>query len=562
MQAAQEVNFYMRTPIDAVSFSAVTMNDMLDRGAQSEEVGKYLINETAIYASIINENNTGIYAYYKGDYLDGSGWTPPDDYEPKKRPWYTEAKKADGNIVLVQPYLNLQTFTMMMSVSQLLKDKESVVSMDIFLDSVQERIMSLKKDNPAVISAVVIDKYGFVVAHSDEKYIGSELYKYGTNEMLIVGNKALNQNEKSIETKINGKNCTVFVENINEDWKSILILDNSKMYRSLLQIYMFTSIVILLATGAMLIALINVSRKYKEADVLSKEMQAIAKIYHSVVKIDLKKDTMQIKRKNSDIIRLLEGDMTNFKARSAQIGEMMAIEQSKEMVKNFTDASTFEERFKNTNSMALEFMDSKAHWIRLRFIVVDRDDDGKLHHLFMVIESIDEDRRQQERLRKLSETDMMTGIRNRGSGESLIKKAMAEGTKGMFCLLDADKFKSINDTYGHSVGDKVIIAIASCLQKTFRDSDIVFRLGGDEFAVFSDGVVTEEIGNRIMDRLFKSINSIDIPELEGKKIEISVGASFYPATKEDTFEALYKRADSGTYESKKKCGNIVTFKES
>ncbi|MBQ3826091.1 MAG: GGDEF domain-containing protein, partial [Spirochaetaceae bacterium] len=141
-----------------------------------------------------------------------------------------------------------------------------------------------------------------------------------------------------------------------------------------------------------------------------------------------------------------------------------------------------------------------------------------------------------------------------------VKKAMAEGRKGMFCLLDADKFKSINDTFGHSVGDKVIIAIAKCMEKTFRGSDIVFRLGGDEFAAFSEGVASKDIGEKIVARLFENIDKIDIPELQGRKISLSVGASFYPATREDSFEAMYKRADRGTYESKKQTGNALTFR--
>ncbi len=52
-----------------------------------------------------------------------------------------------------------------------------------------------------------------------------------------------------------------------------------------------------------------------------------------------------------------------------------------------------------------------------------------------------------------------------------------------------DKFKSINDTYGHAVGDKVIIAIADTLRKSCRDDDVVLRLGGDEFAVFIPGML-------------------------------------------------------------------------
>ena len=224
------------------------------------------------------------------------------------------------------------------------------------------------------------------------------------------------------------------------------------------------------------------------------------------------------------------------------------------------DTGTLEERLSGVNSISQEFMDDKNRWIRLRFIKIDSDENGMLYHILLVFESIDEDRKRQEKLRRLSETDMMTGIRNRGSGETMIRKAMAEGHCGMFCLMDADKFKSINDTYGHSVGDKVIVAIADSLKKTFRDSDIVFRLGGDEFAVFSEGVISEEIGSRIMERLFKNIARIEIPELGERKIELSIGASFYPATKEDSFEALYKRADSGTYESKKIEGSKVTFR--
>ena len=64
-----------------------------------------------------------------------------------------------------------------------------------------------------------------------------------------------------------------------------------------------------------------------------------------------------------------------------------------------------------------------------------------------------------------------------------------ERKAGLLCLIDCDKFKSINDTYGHAVGDKVLIAIAETLQKVCRDKDVIFRLGGDEFAIFMPGIV-------------------------------------------------------------------------
>ena len=130
---------------------------------------------------------------------------------------------------------------------------------------------------------------------------------------------------------------------------------------------------------------------------------------------------------------------------------------------------------------------------------------------------------------------------------------------GVFLLLDADKFKSVNDTHGHSVGDKVIIGIASCLEKTFRESDVVFRLGGDEFAVFAAGLTDKTCATRVIDRLFRNVEAMDIPELPDRRVTVSIGAAFYLADRNVSFEALYERADSGTYESKKQAGNAVTF---
>lgn len=557
IRAAQQVNYYLKMPMDAVAFSAVKLNDMMERKVPVREAAEYLINETAIYSSIINENNTGVYSYYQGEYLDGSGWIPPEDYQPKMRPWYTEAVKGQGETVLVQPFLNLQTNTMMMSVSQLLEDSESVVSMDIFLDSVQTMMEKVAQDKTIRV-AMVMDSNAFVLAHSDREIVGV-MFEELTPVQKILQKKIFQENQRQFLIRDDNKNFTVFAESVNSDWHAIFILDNSRLYHSLLTIYIFSGLVILSIMTVILILFIRISRKYEEAEALTREVQAVADIYTSVIMINLKKDTFTYIRGNPEKDRILDGDFSNFHSRSVQIGDKISAEQSKDLMKNFMNPETLEERFKGVNSLSQEFMAKNEQWMRIRFIVIDRDDDGYLHHIMMAFESIDEDRKRQEKLRRLSETDMMTGIRNRGSGEYYVRKAMAEGRTGMFCLMDADKFKSINDTFGHSVGDKVIIAIADCLKKTFRESDIIFRLGGDEFAVFSEGVTSEEIGNSIFNRLFKHIDKVEIPELDGRKIEVSVGAVFYPATKEDSFEAMYQRADRGTYKSKEFSGNKVTF---
>ena len=77
---------------------------------------------------------------------------------------------------------------------------------------------------------------------------------------------------------------------------------------------------------------------------------------------------------------------------------------------------------------------------------------------------------------------------------------ISKGTKGLFVLMDVDDFKTVNDNYGHDVGDLVIIAVADALKNTFRDIDVVFRLGGDEFAVYIPGVTDDDARDYLVER--------------------------------------------------------------
>ncbi|MBQ4378585.1 MAG: diguanylate cyclase [Treponema sp.] len=542
VQSAAQVNFYLKTPLDAVNFSSVTLNHMLANGTSHEEALNYLLNETKAYSLIINENNTGIYSYYNGKYLDGSGWIPPDDYESKTRPWYTAALSGKGKPVVSQPFLNLQTNTMMMSVCQLLNDGESVVSMDVFLDSVQNMMEKLARQ-PEVAVASVINKESYVLADSNPEHVGKNMME------LNAQNKFENEH-------------TLFTEEINDDWNLLLVLENHILFKSLKHIYILASGILLFVIVLVFISVLYMNHKYEEARALGNEVKAVANIYVAVAKVSLKTGSIECIRTNEDFDALLEGDFTNFSDRSTHFANIISSEQSRDILKRFMDMSSLEERLKKTSSISQEILDSKGRWLRIRFITVDFSPDNSIHHILWALESIDEDRKQQEKLRKLSETDLMTGITNRGTGELRIRQAISEGKKGMFCLMDADKFKSINDTLGHKVGDEVICAIAECMKNTFRDADIYFRLGGDEYAVFSTGVTTQEIGERIMARFFEQVNKISIPALGERKISISVGISFYPKTNlegRDGFETLYMRADEGLYKSKKIEGNAFTF---
>ncbi len=165
----------------------------------------------------------------------------------------------------------------------------------------------------------------------------------------------------------------------------------------------------------------------------------------------------------------------------------------------------------------------------------------------------------ENKLLRLSEMDALTGLRNRGSGEHKIEKLLAAGTKGMFCLFDINKFKSVNDTFGHAVGDKVLVALADCLKHTFRENDIAMRLGGDEYAVYASGIQDEASGRECILRLLKQVEAIRIEEMGERKVSVSLGAVLCDGEKGTVFDEIYQKADSAMYICKNGDGEHFRF---
>ncbi|MGI9420896.1 MAG: putative bifunctional diguanylate cyclase/phosphodiesterase [Geminicoccaceae bacterium] len=162
-------------------------------------------------------------------------------------------------------------------------------------------------------------------------------------------------------------------------------------------------------------------------------------------------------------------------------------------------------------------------------------------------------RRRERHARFLAEHDGLTGLANRSLLAETLRSAFDASTRqesGFHLLaLDLDGFKSVNDTHGHQVGDKLLKVIAERLGKTVRGSDMVARLGGDEFAVFmtssKDVQTTAEIAQRIID-------AIERPVVFGGAtlhISTSIGIAVAPADG-DTGEAILRSADVALYEAK------------
>ena len=182
--------------------------------------------------------------------------------------------------------------------------------------------------------------------------------------------------------------------------------------------------------------------------------------------------------------------------------------------------------------------------------------------LAQLSESQEQVQRQNEELRRLATRDPMTGCLNRraftDSYENMFRNARINGLELSCLVLDIDFFKKVNDTHGHSVGDRVIQEVARRLQDAARPSDLVCRYGGEEFCVVLPGLGDED-ARRVGERMRACIEAEagpSIHEVPGMRVTVSVGVAGLSDAVVTPLE-LIDRADHALYASKKGGRNQV-----
>lgn len=226
---ATMIENYINKGWDILVITADTVNYMLENDLSNEYIISFLEEETNKVQNEVDSNFTGIYGYIDGEYIDGSGWIPPEGYKPKERVWYTTALEADGNAVIVAPYLDAQTNTIMISISELLSDGESVLSLDIALNEVQSITKSMTMNDKGY--GFIMDKTGLVVAHLDENEKG-KIYPENDEQRIMVDNIIKGDNEH-FSISLDGKQSTVFSKQIVDDWYVVIVADNTKLLMEL-----------------------------------------------------------------------------------------------------------------------------------------------------------------------------------------------------------------------------------------------------------------------------------------------------------------------------------------
>ena len=560
-QYATEFEDHLKPGVHIMEYMAYNVEHMFKDGASREDILDFFVKESETFDAEVDVVTTGIYGYIRGEYMDGSGWVPDDDYVPTQRPWYIDAVAAGGEMTYVAPYVDEMTGDTIMTISKLLSDGSSVISIDFKMNDLQQTMDVFVAEDENGGAVIVLDEDGTVVAHTDAAEGGLNYFGDVHEEGQFIAKRLLTEGNEQFEIEKDGMDAYVFARSIGGGWYVLTVTDEARTFGRVFTAARNSILTAVAGLAIIFAVLIWMTKRRIEADNYNSNLQTVAGIYVCMYKMDIVQDTFEeISCKSEDLRTMIAGRRDNARDTLRELITYLSDDRSKAELFEFTDLDTLSERMKNTNSLAIEFMNHIDIWCRGHFVADKRDEDGILLSVIWMIEYIDEEKRARDRLLYLSETDRMTGINNRGCGESRIRKVLMEGEGGMFMLMDVDKFKSINDNYGHDVGDKVLISIADCMKHTFRDNDIVMRLGGDEFAVFTPLVYSHDGGGGIIaDRFLERLGRVRIDEMGDTDISVSVGVAFYKPGDKFSFDELYKRADRCTYESKGRPGTQVTF---
>ena len=398
IQSKNYLSSYLSTSIDAIKLTAYTIDGMLENDKTNAEILDYLVGQSTAITSTVFENTTGIYGYINGEYLDGSLWIPDESFVPTQRPWYTKTMENNGNVTLIDPYLDAQTGKITMTISKGLVDGKSMVAMDIVLDQVQniteESVKSGKSDYE-----FILDSRNVVVAHSEKSEIGKNYNDERNNFWSMILENAAKSDADFFEFNYDGKHYVVYAEKIENDWRCLTVKNATEIFTPLKILLVITIVIVVIIVVILSYILNKSNQRYSMAQELNEQLSSLSNIYLSVYDIDLIENTF----KEIKSAGLIEG---NFKDATSMIEEAMRQTVSKKSLEDtlrFIDLNTLNERLKDSDTVAMEYQDTDKKWRRVRFIASQRLNNGIVSNVLWLIEDIDKEKQERDALINLSE---------------------------------------------------------------------------------------------------------------------------------------------------------------
>ena len=205
--------------------------------------------------------------------------------------------------------------------------------------------------------------------------------------------------------------------------------------------------------------------------------------------------------------------------------------------------------------MSLKRKDGSRVPVQITGIIVQSTDGAR--HVWSMIEDISVRKRSEQRISFLAYHDALTGLENRLGLRSRLEEMLESSNSNekhlAVVLIDLDRFKYVNDTLGHDVGDELLVEVARRLKASVREVDVVARLGGDEFVLVIGGL-SDETDVAVVQKIFRQLRG-NVP-LSGRTVytTCSIGVSLFPKDGTDA-SSLLKHADLAMYTAKAQGGD-------
>jgi diguanylate cyclase (GGDEF)-like protein/PAS domain S-box-containing protein len=193
-----------------------------------------------------------------------------------------------------------------------------------------------------------------------------------------------------------------------------------------------------------------------------------------------------------------------------------------------------------------------------------RREDGTIYGLCGISTDISERKEVEEHMQHMAQYDALTHLPNRALFNDRLQQAIAAAHRNKARLalmfIDLDKFKPVNDTYGHGVGDLLLKDVALRIQDCLRDSDTAARIGGDEFVILLPAIETQQDAGKVGEKILAALNRPFMLAGHTLNISGSIGVAVYPEHGKDE-KLLVKSADIAMYHAKKNGRNNVKMYE-
>ncbi|MDO4546690.1 MAG: PAS domain S-box protein [Clostridia bacterium] len=269
---------------------------------------------------------------------------------------------------------------------------------------------------------------------------------------------------------------------------------------------------------------------------------------------NLTTNTLESYSENSDMPEYINTAKKGYDDGIRYIGENLVYAPDKEAYYELMDIERVLASFAAGNShnsadIRLKLApDSEPVYVRMNYqMVLDPHTSDK--RILFICRFVDEEVREQMELKNRAQIDPVTNLYNRATFIEMVQERIARATDDLlhaFVMLDVDHFKKVNDTFGHSVGDKVLHDVAYTIRSVLFKDDIVGRLGGDEFGM----LISDFPDIKTLTKKLEILCTAVFRELEGKvKISASLGVALLPKNG-TTFEELYEKADIALYQVK------------